>query len=212
MMKYVFAATAILSVAVPASSATVVLNFTGVADPSNSATVGGFYNGGVSGDGNSGTNYGVAFTDNALAINSYNGENEPDPGILYFLSGGAVNITYAAGFTGGFSFYYASNTNASVTVYDGEGGTGNVLATLNLSNNYDASCGYCVWTPTGVSFSGIAKSIDFAGGANYVGYDVITFGSDTPGGTVPEPAVWAMLITGFGLVGAAARRRRLAII
>ena len=27
-------------------------------------------------------------------------------------------------------------------------------------------------------------------------------------GAVPEPATWAMLITGFGLVGAAARRRR----
>ncbi len=25
---------------------------------------------------------------------------------------------------------------------------------------------------------------------------------------VPEPAIWATLITGFGLVGAAARRRR----
>jgi hypothetical protein len=28
-------------------------------------------------------------------------------------------------------------------------------------------------------------------------------------GTVPEPASWAMLIAGFGLVGAAGRRRRL---
>lgn len=30
------------------------------------------------------------------------------------------------------------------------------------------------------------------------------------GGTVPEPASWAMLIAGFGLVGATARRRRFA--
>jgi hypothetical protein len=28
------------------------------------------------------------------------------------------------------------------------------------------------------------------------------------GGVIPEPATWAMLIAGFGLVGAAARRRR----
>jgi hypothetical protein len=28
------------------------------------------------------------------------------------------------------------------------------------------------------------------------------------GGAVPEPASWAMLIAGFGLVGASARRRR----
>ncbi|WP_439544767.1 PEPxxWA-CTERM sorting domain-containing protein [Sandarakinorhabdus sp.] len=32
--------------------------------------------------------------------------------------------------------------------------------------------------------------------------------SPVSGGAVPEPASWAMLIAGFGLVGAAARRRR----
>jgi hypothetical protein len=30
----------------------------------------------------------------------------------------------------------------------------------------------------------------------------------TPGGAIPEPTTWAMLIAGFGLVGAAARRRK----
>ena len=39
-----------------------------------------------------------------------------------------------------------------------------------------------------------------------------TFTLHNQGGTVipgvPEPATWAMLIAGFGLVGAAARRRR----
>jgi len=33
-------------------------------------------------------------------------------------------------------------------------------------------------------------------------------GFDPGGGEVPEPATWAMLLTGFGLVGFAARRRR----
>ena len=36
----------------------------------------------------------------------------------------------------------------------------------------------------------------------------LTFGY---GSIVPEPATWAMLIAGFGLVGAMRRRRRLAI-
>jgi len=31
--------------------------------------------------------------------------------------------------------------------------------------------------------------------------------ADTPGGAVPEPAMWAMLVAGFGLVGGALRRR-----
>ena len=191
------------------SAATIVLDFNGVATTNNDTAVGGFYNGGTSGDGNTGTNYGVAFTSNALAINSYAGSGEPNPGILFFLSGGAVTIDYAPGFSTGFSFYYSSNSSASITVYDGLGATGNVLATLSLANNYQPSCGYCVWAPIGVTFAGIAKSIDFAGGADAVGYDNITFGSGTPGdGAVPEPASWAMLIAGFGLTGAAMRRRR----
>jgi hypothetical protein len=34
----------------------------------------------------------------------------------------------------------------------------------------------------------------------------------TPGGVVPEPATWAMLITGFGFVGNMARRRRTRVL
>jgi PEP-CTERM motif len=40
-------------------------------------------------------------------------------------------------------------------------------------------------------------------------YEKLVFVFDG-GGVIPEPATWAMLITGFGLVGVAARRRRLA--
>jgi hypothetical protein len=43
------------------------------------------------------------------------------------------------------------------------------------------------------------------GGSNFFG----TFAAQPTGTTVPEPASWAMLIAGFGLVGAVARRRRL---
>nr|WP_310522913.1 PEPxxWA-CTERM sorting domain-containing protein [Polymorphobacter sp.] len=206
--KAFFTAGLMMAGATTASAAVTVLSFTGVANPSNIASVGGFYNGGVSSDGTSGTNFGVAFTPNALAINIYNGSGEPNPGILFFTSGGAVTLDYAAGFSTGVAFNYSSNSNASITVYDGLGGTGNVLATLSLVNNFVPGCGYCAWAPIGVGFSGIAKSIDFAGGANFVGYDNITLGSITAGGGVPEPASWALLIAGFGLTGAAMRRRR----
>jgi hypothetical protein len=43
------------------------------------------------------------------------------------------------------------------------------------------------------------------GGGNYVASVTGTFA-----GVIPEPAAWAMLIAGFGLVGVVARRRRVA--
>jgi PEP-CTERM motif len=214
-LKILLASSA-MAMATSASAAVVVLDFTGVATTNNVTAVGGFYNGGTSGDGNTGTNYGAAFSNNALAINAYNGCCEPgtpSKGILFFTSGGAVTIDYAAGFDTGFSFVYSSNTNAFIRVYDGLGATGNVLATLNLTQQANTGCApgstgfYCNWTAIGVSFSGIAKSIDFGGGANFVAYDDITFGSATPG-AVPEPATWAMMIGGFGMVGGAMRYRR----
>ncbi len=208
----------ILVLGTAAAAAPVVLDFNGVAAPSNQTTVGGFYNGGTSGDGNTGTNFGVDFSDNALAINGYNGCCEPDSpktGILFFLSGGAVTMNYAAGFDTGFSFYYSSNSNAFINVYDGLNGTGNVLATLSLTSQANQNCPsgasgfYCNWTPIGVNFAGIAKSIDFGGGANFVAYDDVTFGSAIAGGGgVPEPASWALLIGGFGLVGGSMRHQR----
>jgi hypothetical protein len=55
------------------------------------------------------------------------------------------------------------------------------------------------------------KKVSYTGGtqpgvAETHNLDNLSFGS-----AVPEPAAWAMLITGFGLVGAVARRRRMAV-
>ena len=63
----------------------------------------------------------------------------------------------------------------------------------------------------------------FNAGVNVLQFTVTNFGqptgnpsglrveflsSETGVGAIPEPAAWAMLIAGFGLVGAVARRRR----
>ncbi|WP_426168589.1 PEPxxWA-CTERM sorting domain-containing protein [Sandarakinorhabdus sp. DWP1-3-1] len=61
---------------------------------------------------------------------------------------------------------------------------------------------------TTISFT-IASSTAF--GFNDPLIDGVSFALAGPGSTVPEPASWAMLIAGFGLVGAAARRRRVAV-
>jgi len=76
-------------------------------------------------------------------------------------------------------------------------------------------------TPIGgfSSWTSFAASSDFQAGANTLTFDVVNFGQATgnPSGlrveflssnAVPEPASWALMIGGFGLTGAALRRRR----
>ena len=207
-----------------AHAATVVLDFEGVnaTYPSGYAQVLDFYNGGTSSDGTSGTNYGVQFTDNARAIclntpgvvcsNTSRGGLAPgsEKGALFWLNGPETYMNYAAGFDTGFSFYYtAPYYGGSVSVYDGLNGTGTLLATLNLGltpSTCDSSysAGYCPFIAAGVAFAGVAKSISFAGTANYIVFDDVTFGSVTPG--VPEPTTYAMF--GLGLLGLAYATRR----
>lgn len=217
-------------VATGAQAAVVSLNFEKInaAYPStNYAQIEEFYNGGTSNQGTSGTNFGVSFGRNALAIclntigntsgcsnTSRGGIGDPasQRGGLFFLNGSETFLNYAAGFTTGFSFNYVSVSFAgSVGVYDGLNGSGNLLATLNLSPNSGScpgySAGFCPFRAAGVNFAGTGRSIAFGGVANQIVFDDVTFGSSTPGGAVPEPATWAMLITGFGLVGGAMRRR-----
>jgi hypothetical protein len=53
------------------------------------------------------------------------------------------------------------------------------------------------------------QSVTFSGTSGTVGFDNFEFDTVTAvGGGVPEPASWALTIAGFGLAGAALRRRR----
>lgn len=197
----------------------IVLTFEGVG---NQVAVNDFYNGGTDGAGNSGPNYGINFSQESLGIidsdagGGGNIANEPSAStVLFFLSGGAATMNVAAGFDTGFSFYYSSAQAGFVTVYDGLNSTGNILATIDLAAQFNAGdCtgdpngSYCHWDPIGVSFAGIARSVDFGGAADFIAFDNITLGASTPGGAVPEPATWAMMMIGFGAMGGALRRRR----
>ncbi len=219
------AMTAMSSVQV--SAAPIVLDFEGVTD---GASVNDFYNGGTDSAGASGTDNGISFSSTSLAItdgdtkgNPLNGNfaNEPSPDtILFFLSGNAATMNVAAGFDTGFSFFYSSDFDTGfVNVYDDLNGSGNILATINLALNLsDNNCTgdptgrFCNWDPIGVAFDGIARSVDFGGTANFVGFDNITLGSATPGGAdpdpvmVPEPA--SLSLFGFALAGLGFAARR----
>jgi hypothetical protein len=168
-----------------------LLTFEGLED---SQQIGNFYNGGLGG------NLGVSFGNGAQAFISFaasppgNGNfiNEPSPdtaALFLGTSGPSFVMNVPAGFTTGFSFFYTANAinpPTPVRVYDGLNATGNLLATISLPNNAFNGCNpgvrrtFCNWDPTGVSFLGTAKSVDFSAVANRIAFDNITLGRNTP--------------------------------
>ena len=178
-----------------------------------------YYNGGLGGFGSGpGSNYGITFTSDSLAIisgccgGSGNFSGSPSmPTVLFFLTGAGDIMNVPAGFDTGFSFYYSAVVYPGVvTVYDGLNGTGSVLATLNLPVTPSGGApectygSYCPWFPIGVTFSGTAYSVNFSGTANYIGFDQVTLGSEIPG--TPEPGTLALF--GSGVIGVMGLLRR----
>ena len=106
-------------------------------------------------------------------------------------------IALSAGSTYVVGAYMVSGVVGSASSFGtGQGGAGSfdalITAAQDRYSNFDFAFGF----PT--------LSNNFAGGA-WAGGNLV-FGT----GAVPEPQSWALLIAGFGLVGAALRRQRLA--
>ncbi|RLK50752.1 putative secreted protein with PEP-CTERM sorting signal [Alkalispirillum mobile] len=219
---------AIVTYGLPAQADIVTLGFEEFGAIDGNEAVGDFYAGGTNEAGITGPDYGITFSENALALTSQttnepgadgNFENNPvGDNILFFLGGEAATMNVAGGFETGFSFYYTSSEQAFVNVYDEPDGQGNILQSLDLSQNWqDANCtdtastDFCNFNPVGVEFDGVAQSVDFGGTINQVGYDAITLGTDVPGDPteVPEPATLTLFATGLlGLMGLTFLRRR----
>ncbi len=210
-------------VAFSANAAVDVLDFSGL---QNNEAVLSYYSGGTGSLGSTGgPNYGIVFGSDTIACGSQlqggscnTAEIPGGPGakIVYFLTGPGDVMNVAGGFDTGFSFFYsATGFTGAVTVYDGLNGTGNVLATLNLSLTPaagDPGCqgeSYCPFEAAGVTFAGTARSVNFSGTANYIGFADITIGSSSAGGlpAVPEPANIGLMMAGLAVVAGVARRR-----
>lgn len=203
------------------SAAITVLTFEGLGD---FESVSNYYNGGFGGNGSGpGTNYGVTFSDSALALidsdaggSGYIG-GEPSPSTGLFFVGDTAIMTYATGFTTGFSFYYtAINFPGVVKVYDGLDGTGNLLASIvlpkTISDGGDPTGAFSPFFAIGVNFNGIARSVDFGGTANQIVFDNITFGSSSPVSSIPEPGnvipLGCLLVSGLAFRNRRGLRRR----
>lgn len=213
-VKGLLALAAIAATALPCSAQVFALDFEGAADL---AQLLGFYGGGTDSAGNSGTDFGITFSSDAVAAidedagGSGNIANEPSASTVLVFEGvsGPAVLNYEAGFTDAVSFFYSSSFDAPVMVYDGLNATGNLLGTINLSRQFNDNCSgdpngsFCNWTAAGVSFSGVAKSLGFNVGP--AAYDNITFGSANP---IPEPQTYALMALGLAAIGWATRRRR----
>jgi hypothetical protein len=167
-----------------------------------------YYAGGYGGFGSGpGPNYGITFGPDSLALVStadygtgYFSGNPSGDTIVFFNTGGGVIMNVAQGFSNGFSFYYSASLEGTVVVYDGLNATGNVLATIVLPVNIFPSdncpiapqtglSSFCVWQQSNNSFTGTARSVDFAGSIDTIGFDNIAVGADTATLTITTPSV-----------------------
>lgn len=208
-MKRILPFAVAIAIAGSTSAAAVfVLDFEGLDD---TEAILGFYNGGLSQNGNSGSNFGVEFVGNTLAIidadagGTGNFGNEPSPStIMFFLTGSATTMNVAAGFDTGFGTEYVSvNDTGTIEVYAGLNGTGALLGSFAMSANGTASGDpngtFNIWAHAGVAFAGTAHSVLFIGVANQIGFDDVTFGSSVNVVPVPPAAIAGLgMLAGLG--------------
>ena len=127
-------------------------------------------------------------------------------------------MNVAEGFATGFSFFCSAiSVTGSISVYDGLNGTGTLLATLALrvtpsTCGSESDAGFCPFVASGIGFAGLARSVSFAGVADQIVFDDVTFGSVTPDpdpqpAPIPLPAAFPLLAGGLGMMSMLRRRK-----
>jgi hypothetical protein len=229
-------ALAALATATPAAAATVLgFEHINAAYPTTTyAQILAFYDGGTSSQGTTGNsygqNFGITFAANAVAVclNKAGGScsnasrglagTNSKQGAFGIDSGGSTYLDFATPYSGfiAFSYQVAPGFAASIQAFGGAGGTGAALTgPLPLFNTAPGCPAYnapiCHLGPGGLGFVAGASSIVFSGAPGRFVFDDLTFGAGndplSPPAVLPEPGTWAVVLLGFGLLGAALRRR-----
>ena len=122
------------------------------------------------------------------------------------LAGGSLFSNLALSVNGNSVFSLGSNAQVvpNFVAYD----LGGLKVTLNqqFASNFD-STRVLITNAIGISFSNYLLNGRSLSGTITVGQSLAEF-MDSSGDPVPEPASWTQMLAGFGLAGAAARRRR----
>lgn len=136
--------------------------------------------------------------------NSANGTNNLifslNPLVMTKVGGGAFSVS---NLDAGLS-WYASGPGFTLDLVGTRADDSTISATVDLD--------YVFHSYTLNGFDNLV-SLSFSSNANgYVALDNINGATAGPAGAVPEPASWAMMLGGFGLVGGAMRSRRKAAV
>nr|WP_185964992.1 PEPxxWA-CTERM sorting domain-containing protein [Glacieibacterium frigidum] len=122
----------------------------------------------------------------------------------------AFSVSSAGSYT--FTAVTPGSYDGFLTLYSGSFDPGNALANAIVANddinggNFNTS-GFTANLLAGTSYFAVQTGFDNLDFGSYV-LTIAGPGTISVGGAVPEPAAWALMIGGFGLVGNAMRRRR----
>jgi len=130
----------------------------------------------------------------------------------------AQTFNTVAGQTYNVSYLFSrnpANAPSLATATVSAGGFTQVVTAINdgsFGGNYSM-----LWKTGGFSFVGDGNAATIRLAATIPGnagvfFDHVSVTTADRGGAVPEPATWALMIGGFGLAGAALRRRRAAVV